>query len=216
MQNQSPGSSNLPCDNLLFDEVNELNIQDLPPPPQLPANPSMACEERNLRDYALPNLEMVQGGIGDLQKEIHQGANNEFEPENVAEPEAKPTKEHELTEENFCIIPKDSVVVLVVQEFNAYLKDQYSSRPEGATWETISIRRKKETNLVFQEFARQNNMRVPNYPLDMFGPKHPKPEGNEEREECKDEEGEEEGNEMDFRRRMIELKTFNFIFLDCN
>ncbi|MBA0605362.1 hypothetical protein Godav_017948, partial [Gossypium davidsonii] len=144
MQNQSPGSSNLPCDNLLFDEVNELNIQDLPPPPQLPANPSMAYEERNLRDYALPNLEMVQGGIGDLQKESHQGANNEFEPENVAEPEAKPTKEHELTEENFCIIPKDSVVVLVVQEFNAYLKDQYSSRPEGATWETISVRRKKE------------------------------------------------------------------------
>ncbi|MBA0846743.1 hypothetical protein Goshw_006693 [Gossypium schwendimanii] len=85
-------------------------------------------------------------------------------------------------------------------------------------WETISVRRKKmmkwmqETNLVFQEFWRQNNMRVPNYPLDMFGPTHPKPEGNEEIEESKDEEGEEEGNEMDFRRRMIELKTFNFIF----
>lgn len=58
----------------------------------------------------------------------------------------------------------------------------------------------QETGLIFQEFAAQNNMRVPNYSSNMFGLMHfqPEPEelGNEKREDSKDEEGEEEGNEM--------------------
>ncbi|MBA0648396.1 hypothetical protein Goklo_016125 [Gossypium klotzschianum] len=54
---------------------------------------------------------------------------------------------------------------------------------------------------VLQEFARRNNMRIPNYPQDMFGPTHLEHEEDEqkseEQKESEDEEG--EGNEnMDF------------------
>lgn len=51
------------------------------------------------------------------------------------------------------------------------------------------------------EFAQQNNIRVPNYTLDMFGLTHPKQE--EEEHESKEDEGREdeeweEDEEMDF------------------
>ncbi|MBA0781903.1 hypothetical protein Gotri_002784 [Gossypium trilobum] len=57
-------------------------------------------------------------------------------------------------QECFYVIPKDSVVVPVVQEFYASLKDQESRRLEGTTWETISIQGKKvrATHLTICEF----------------------------------------------------------------
>ncbi|MBA0791102.1 hypothetical protein Gohar_015701 [Gossypium harknessii] len=42
-----------------------------------------------------------------------------------------------------CVIPKDSNVVLVVQEFYASLQDQESKRIECAMWETIPVRWKE-------------------------------------------------------------------------
>lgn len=62
MQNQPPVIGNLPHNNPLFDEAND-NPQHLPPPSQLPAKIPMVSNERTLRDYVLPNLEMVQGSI---------------------------------------------------------------------------------------------------------------------------------------------------------
>ncbi|MBA0854651.1 hypothetical protein Goshw_003162 [Gossypium schwendimanii] len=58
------------------------------------------------------------------------------------------------------------------------------------------IRWMQETGPVIQEFARQNNMRIPNYPQDMFGPTHLEHEEDEQKsEEQKGSENEEgEGN----------------------
>ncbi|MBA0837804.1 hypothetical protein Goarm_009925 [Gossypium armourianum] len=62
----------------------------------------------------------------------------------------------------------------------------------------------QELGLIFQEFARQNNIRVPNYTLNMFGSTQPEQEeqAHEREEEGKDEEEEEEeeegDDEMDF------------------
>ncbi|KAA3462050.1 RING-H2 finger protein ATL63 [Gossypium australe] len=62
MQNQLSTRGNLPLrENPLFDEVNNNNLEDPPPPPQLPANINMAHNEKTMREYALPNLDMVQG-----------------------------------------------------------------------------------------------------------------------------------------------------------
>ncbi|KAH1096919.1 hypothetical protein J1N35_013840 [Gossypium stocksii] len=59
MQNPPPAVGNIPCKNLLLDKAND-NPPDLPPPPlQLLAN--MVRNERTLREYAQPNLGMVQG-----------------------------------------------------------------------------------------------------------------------------------------------------------
>ncbi|KAK5812537.1 hypothetical protein PVK06_027972 [Gossypium arboreum] len=64
----------------------------------------------------------------------------------------------------------------------------------------------KESGPIFQEFARQNNIRVPNYMPDMSESKHPEheeeeheseKEKEEEEEEKETEEGEED-DEMDF------------------
>ncbi|KAA3480928.1 RING-H2 finger protein ATL63 [Gossypium australe] len=52
-----------PRENSLFDEANDNNLEDPPPPPQLPANINMACQERTLKEYARPNLDMVQMSI---------------------------------------------------------------------------------------------------------------------------------------------------------
>lgn len=60
----------------------------------------------------------------------------------------------------------------------------------------------QETSTILQEFARQNNIRVPNYPSDMFSLTHSQHEveeqGSDEREDSEEEEGEKEGDEMDF------------------
>ncbi|KAA3474212.1 hypothetical protein EPI10_024522 [Gossypium australe] len=50
---------NIPHENPLFDEANDNALGDLPAPPQLPVNLHIACNERTLRDYTLPNLDMV-------------------------------------------------------------------------------------------------------------------------------------------------------------
>ncbi|KAA3487609.1 hypothetical protein EPI10_031423 [Gossypium australe] len=39
------------------------NLENQPPPPQLHANINMARNERSLREYTFPNLDMVQGSI---------------------------------------------------------------------------------------------------------------------------------------------------------
>ncbi|KAA3466623.1 hypothetical protein EPI10_001702 [Gossypium australe] len=55
-----PTTFNPPRKNPLFDDS---NLPDLPPPPpsQLSLELSMAREECTLRDYALPNLDLLQG-----------------------------------------------------------------------------------------------------------------------------------------------------------
>ncbi|MFQ6666505.1 hypothetical protein Gotur_032825 [Gossypium turneri] len=129
-------------------------------------------------------------------------------------------------------VPKDIVVVLVNQEFYASLRDQESRNTEGHCGKQYlstpaSSQRKakptaqqevrksshpkldwmihwmQELGLIFQEFARQNNIRVPNYTLNMFGSTQPEQEeqAHEREEEGKDEEEEEEeegDDEMDF------------------
>ncbi|MBA0755156.1 hypothetical protein Gogos_020471 [Gossypium gossypioides] len=45
--------------------------------------------------------------------------------------------------ESFCVTPKDSVVVSVVQEFYASFRDEESRRPKGAKWERIPVRGKE-------------------------------------------------------------------------
>ncbi|KAA3483571.1 Integrase-like protein [Gossypium australe] len=63
MQNPPLAVGNLPYENPLFNEANN-NLQDFPPPPpQLPANIPITCNERTLREYALPNLDIVQRSI---------------------------------------------------------------------------------------------------------------------------------------------------------
>ncbi|KAH1129791.1 hypothetical protein J1N35_001169, partial [Gossypium stocksii] len=54
----------------------------------------------------------------------------------------------------------------------------------------------QELCLIFQEFARQDNIKVPNYTSDMFGPTHQENEYESE-EESEDEEREED-EEMHF------------------
>ncbi|MBA0618478.1 hypothetical protein Godav_027817, partial [Gossypium davidsonii] len=44
--------------------------------------------------------------------------------------------------ERFYIITKDFVVVLIVQEFYAFLRDQESRGTEGVTWETVPVQGK--------------------------------------------------------------------------
>ncbi|KAA3484350.1 NADH--cytochrome b5 reductase 1-like [Gossypium australe] len=58
-----PTEGNVPHDNLMFDNANDNTLGDPPTPPQLPANLHMAHNERTLRDYALPSLDMVPGSI---------------------------------------------------------------------------------------------------------------------------------------------------------
>ncbi|MBA0728109.1 hypothetical protein Golax_001041 [Gossypium laxum] len=64
------------------------------------------------------------------------------------------------------------------------------------------IRLMQETSPALQEFVQQNNMKVPNYLPNMFGPIHSHHEaeekGREDREDSEDGEGEEKGDEMDF------------------
>ncbi|MBA0694248.1 hypothetical protein Goari_004564 [Gossypium aridum] len=45
--------------------------------------------------------------------------------------------------EHFCMIPKESAVVPIVQEFYESLRDQESKRTEGS-WETVLVRGKEE------------------------------------------------------------------------
>lgn len=72
----------------------------------------------------------------------------------------------------------------------------------------------QELGPIFQEYARKNNMRVPNYSPDMFGLMHhqqeTKEQGSEEREDSKDKgEEEEEGERMRrwtlMRKKIIKL-----------
>ncbi|MBA0789647.1 hypothetical protein Gotri_028142 [Gossypium trilobum] len=159
-------------------------------------------------------------------------------------------------------VPKDIVVVLVIQEFYASLLDQESRNTEGHMWEIVlvcgkevqvtpqiicdfynaphyekdfineidleyfrdidrdniikewnkhqkettatpaSSQRKAKSTAQQEEFARQKNIRVPNYTLNMFGSTQPKQEekAHEREEKGKDEEEEEEegDDEMDF------------------
>ncbi|KAA3488393.1 hypothetical protein EPI10_032152 [Gossypium australe] len=50
-------------DNPLYDKANNNNLDYPSPPPQLPANNLKASNERTLREYGLPNLDMVQVSI---------------------------------------------------------------------------------------------------------------------------------------------------------
>ncbi|KAA3488392.1 hypothetical protein EPI10_032151 [Gossypium australe] len=62
--NQLPIKGNLPrCENPLYDKANNNNLDYPSPPPQLPANNLKASNERTLREYGLPNLDMVQVSI---------------------------------------------------------------------------------------------------------------------------------------------------------
>ncbi|MFQ6622662.1 hypothetical protein Gotur_001909 [Gossypium turneri] len=85
-----------------------------------------------------------------------------------------------------------------VEEFYACLWDQESRKAEGYSWETIHVR-EKEVQITPREFARQNNIKVPNYTKDMFGLTHPEQEEDEHESERED--GDDEGEKdykMDF------------------
>ncbi|MBA0679712.1 hypothetical protein Goari_011467 [Gossypium aridum] len=56
--------------------------------------------------------------------------------------------------ERFCVTPKDSTIVLVVQEFYASFRDQESRRPEGANWETIRYEGKRCSSPL-EQFKKQ-------------------------------------------------------------
>ncbi|KAA3486757.1 Integrase-like protein [Gossypium australe] len=61
MQEQPPLSvGNIPHENPLFDDADDSAVGN-PPAPQLPANVQMARNERTIKDYALPSLDMFRG-----------------------------------------------------------------------------------------------------------------------------------------------------------
>ncbi|KAA3457178.1 RING-H2 finger protein ATL63 [Gossypium australe] len=47
----------------VFNKANDNTLEDPPTPPQVPENLHMASNERTLRDYTLPSLDMVQESI---------------------------------------------------------------------------------------------------------------------------------------------------------
>ncbi|MBA0680014.1 hypothetical protein Goari_011746 [Gossypium aridum] len=67
---------------------------------------------------------------------------------------------------------------------------------EGHMWESVLVRGKEESRTIFQEFARQNNIRVPNYTPDMFGLTNM--EQIEEGQDSKEDDEDDENEEMDF------------------
>ncbi|KAA3480228.1 hypothetical protein EPI10_020677 [Gossypium australe] len=58
-----PAVGNVPRENPLFGSTDDNTLGNPPTPPQLPVNVHMACNERALKDYALPSLEMVKDNI---------------------------------------------------------------------------------------------------------------------------------------------------------
>ncbi|KAK5842570.1 hypothetical protein PVK06_004943 [Gossypium arboreum] len=76
--------------------------------------------------------------------------------------------------EHFWTISKDNVVVPIIQKFYASLRDQKSRNTKGRIWDMVLVWEKEVqgglNGNIAQEFARKNNILVPNYTLDMFGP----------------------------------------------
>ncbi|MBA0765196.1 hypothetical protein Gotri_014445 [Gossypium trilobum] len=69
--------------------------------------------------------------------------------------------------ERFCLIPKENVVISIVQEFYVALRDEETKRPHSVRWEMVT-----ESGLIIQVFARENNIKVSNYLPKIIDPDH--------------------------------------------
>ncbi|MBA0681881.1 hypothetical protein Goari_023653 [Gossypium aridum] len=93
--------------------------------------------------------------------------------------------------EPFCLIPKENVVIPIVQEFYVALRDEETRRPHSVRWEMVTVWGKdvsftpkkkqirigkwihqsmkrcvsgqKESGLIIQVFEQENNIKVSNY-----------------------------------------------------
>ncbi|MBA0755148.1 hypothetical protein Gogos_021862 [Gossypium gossypioides] len=99
--------------------------------------------------------------------------------------------------ERFWTISEDNVVVPTVQEFYTSLRDNESRITEGQIdkrLEQVTTRNDNYTYFIKKEFARKNNIQVPNYTPDMFGLTNMK---QEEEVPEREEEGEKEEDDGD-------------------